>query len=138
MTRSRPFSTRSNRNRQVTYNGHPLYLFIKDMKPGETNGQGVTAFGAAWLVLSLFRHLLGLGYAISTFVCLALALSRSAGRRCLLGSTTGFWRVDYALRDSIIGDRWDCRCSFTKGATVTRSRPDQSPVRRLSGGWRLA
>jgi predicted lipoprotein with Yx(FWY)xxD motif len=37
---------------QVTYNGHPLYLFIKDKKPGQTNGQGVVAFGAAWLVLS--------------------------------------------------------------------------------------
>lgn len=43
---------RSNGNRQVTYNGHPLYLFIKDMKPGETKGQGITAFGAAWFVVS--------------------------------------------------------------------------------------
>jgi predicted lipoprotein with Yx(FWY)xxD motif len=39
-------------NRQVTYNGHPLYLFIKDQKPGQTNGQGVTAFGAAWFALT--------------------------------------------------------------------------------------
>jgi hypothetical protein len=36
----------------VTYNGHPLYLFIKDQKPGQTNGQGVTAFGAAWFALT--------------------------------------------------------------------------------------
>jgi predicted lipoprotein with Yx(FWY)xxD motif len=45
-------TTRSDGSRQVTYNGHPLYLFIKDTKPGQTNGQGVIAFGAAWFVLS--------------------------------------------------------------------------------------
>jgi predicted lipoprotein with Yx(FWY)xxD motif len=44
--------TRSGTNRQVTYNGHPLYLFIKDTKPGQTTGQGVTAFGAAWFALA--------------------------------------------------------------------------------------
>jgi predicted lipoprotein with Yx(FWY)xxD motif len=38
--------------RQVSYNGHPLYLFIKDQKRGQTNGQGVTAFGAAWFAVS--------------------------------------------------------------------------------------
>jgi predicted lipoprotein with Yx(FWY)xxD motif len=44
--------TRSRGSRQVTYNGHPLYLFIKDKKPGDVNGQGVTAFGAAWFALT--------------------------------------------------------------------------------------
>ena len=43
--------TRSDGTHQVTYNGHPLYLFIKDTKPGQTTGQGVTAFGAAWFAL---------------------------------------------------------------------------------------
>jgi hypothetical protein len=36
----------------VTYNGHPLYLFVKDRKPGDVNGQGLTAFGAAWFAVS--------------------------------------------------------------------------------------
>ena len=40
--------TRSDGKQQVTYNGHPLYLFIKDTKPGQTTGEGITAFGAAW------------------------------------------------------------------------------------------
>ena len=44
--------TRSDGKRQVTYNGHPLYLFIMDTKPGQTTGQGVTAFGAAWFALT--------------------------------------------------------------------------------------
>jgi predicted lipoprotein with Yx(FWY)xxD motif len=44
--------TRPGGNQQVTYNGHPLYLFIKDQKPGQTTGQGVTAFGAAWFALT--------------------------------------------------------------------------------------
>jgi predicted lipoprotein with Yx(FWY)xxD motif len=37
---------------QVTYNGHPLYGFIKDTKSGETNGEGVTAFGGHWFAVS--------------------------------------------------------------------------------------
>jgi predicted lipoprotein with Yx(FWY)xxD motif len=37
---------------QVTYNGHPLYLYSADQKPGDTNGQGLNAFGAAWFALS--------------------------------------------------------------------------------------
>lgn len=38
--------------RQLTYDGHPLYRFVDDQKPGEVNGDGVTAFGASWYGLS--------------------------------------------------------------------------------------
>jgi predicted lipoprotein with Yx(FWY)xxD motif len=44
--------TRSGGSRQVTYNGHPLYLFIMDHKSGDVSGEGVTAFGAAWFAVS--------------------------------------------------------------------------------------
>jgi predicted lipoprotein with Yx(FWY)xxD motif len=37
---------------QLAYNGHPLYLYAGDQKPGDVNGQGVTAFGAPWYALS--------------------------------------------------------------------------------------
>jgi predicted lipoprotein with Yx(FWY)xxD motif len=37
---------------QVTYNHHPLYTFVKDTKKGQTNGEGVNAFGAGWDVVS--------------------------------------------------------------------------------------
>jgi predicted lipoprotein with Yx(FWY)xxD motif len=43
---------RSDGGPQITYNGHPVYLFIKDQKPGDTNGEGVNAFGASWFALS--------------------------------------------------------------------------------------
>ena len=43
---------RSDGKPQVTYNGHPLYTYIGDSKPGDVNGQGLTAFGAAWFALS--------------------------------------------------------------------------------------
>jgi predicted lipoprotein with Yx(FWY)xxD motif len=45
-------ATRPEGARQLTYNGHPLYLFAQDRKAGETNGQGVSAFGAAWFALN--------------------------------------------------------------------------------------
>ena len=43
---------RSDGQRQVTYNGHPLYGFQGDSKPGDTTGQGNPGFGAPWYVLS--------------------------------------------------------------------------------------
>ena len=36
---------------QVTYNGHPLYHYDDDKKPGQTKGQGSKAFGAEWYVV---------------------------------------------------------------------------------------
>jgi predicted lipoprotein with Yx(FWY)xxD motif len=45
-------TSRSDGMAQVTYNGHPLYLFSGDQKPGDTNGQGSTAFDGGWYALS--------------------------------------------------------------------------------------
>ncbi|MEU3184122.1 hypothetical protein ABZ707_07900 [Streptomyces sp. NPDC006923] len=45
-------TTRSDGKKQVTYRGHPLYRFEADKKPGETRGQGLTAFGAKWFVIN--------------------------------------------------------------------------------------
>jgi predicted lipoprotein with Yx(FWY)xxD motif len=45
-------TNRSDGNPQVTYNGHPLYTFVMDQSPGDTNGQGVTAFGGSWFTLT--------------------------------------------------------------------------------------
>ena len=45
-------STRSDGKQQVIYNGHPLYTYSGDTKAGNTNGEGVNAFGGLWYVLS--------------------------------------------------------------------------------------
>lgn len=43
---------RSDGQKQVTYNGHPLYTYAADHNPGDTNGQGLTVFGGGWFALS--------------------------------------------------------------------------------------
>jgi predicted lipoprotein with Yx(FWY)xxD motif len=45
-------ANRGNGVKQVTYNGHPLYGFIKDTKARQTNGEGLKAFGAEWSAVS--------------------------------------------------------------------------------------
>ncbi|MET7298005.1 hypothetical protein [Embleya sp. NPDC005575] len=44
-------TTRSDGGQEVTYNGHPLYLYQGDQQPGDTHGQGLDQFGAKWYVV---------------------------------------------------------------------------------------
>ena len=46
--------TRSNGTKQATFNGHPLYTYAGDSKPGEAKGNGLNASGGLWydIVLS--------------------------------------------------------------------------------------
>ncbi|MBC5991566.1 COG4315 family predicted lipoprotein [Pontibacter cellulosilyticus] len=37
---------------QVTYNGWPLYYYVKDQGAGQTTGQDVKGFGAEWYLIS--------------------------------------------------------------------------------------
>jgi len=43
---------RSGGARQVTYAGHPLYLFSGDTRRGQTSGEGLADFGAGWYALT--------------------------------------------------------------------------------------
>jgi len=45
-------SPRDDGTLQVVYNGHPLYYYSGDTKAGDTNGEGLKAFGAGWDVVS--------------------------------------------------------------------------------------
>jgi predicted lipoprotein with Yx(FWY)xxD motif len=42
----------SDGSRQVTYNGHPLYTYISDSGPRQTDYIGVSMFGGTWLALN--------------------------------------------------------------------------------------
>jgi len=44
--------TRADGTTQVTYNGHPLYLYSRDKDDGDTYGQGLKSFGASWYVVA--------------------------------------------------------------------------------------
>lgn len=44
--------TRSSGHIQLTYNHHPLYTFTHDTAPGQTNGEGIKAFGGTWMLMS--------------------------------------------------------------------------------------
>jgi predicted lipoprotein with Yx(FWY)xxD motif len=55
-------SKRDDGKTQVTYGGHPLYLYIGDVKAGDMNGQGVSAFGARWYAVTPSGRRLGGGY----------------------------------------------------------------------------
>ncbi len=43
---------RADGSAQVTYAGRPLYRFVEDSKPGQTNGEGSQEFGGEWNALS--------------------------------------------------------------------------------------
>ena len=43
---------RTDGSTEVTYNGHPLYYYAGDTKPGDTTGQDINQFGALWYVLT--------------------------------------------------------------------------------------
>jgi predicted lipoprotein with Yx(FWY)xxD motif len=44
------FSTimRSDGTKQLAFQGRPLYLYSGDSAPGQTNGDGINAFGGLW------------------------------------------------------------------------------------------
>ena len=44
---------RADGSMQATYDGHPLYLFAGDSKPGQANGNAVGGFGALWYAIKI-------------------------------------------------------------------------------------
>jgi predicted lipoprotein with Yx(FWY)xxD motif len=45
-------SRRRDGRRIVTYNGHPLYYYVTDRKPGQVTCHDVVEFGGTWLVVN--------------------------------------------------------------------------------------
>jgi len=44
--------TRSDGTIQATYNGHPLYTYLRDTAPGQAKGNGLDAAGGIWLEIT--------------------------------------------------------------------------------------
>jgi predicted lipoprotein with Yx(FWY)xxD motif len=44
--------TTSGGQKQITYNGHPLYYYVGDATPGQTNGEQLNQFGGLWYAVS--------------------------------------------------------------------------------------
>jgi predicted lipoprotein with Yx(FWY)xxD motif len=44
-------TVRADGGHQVTYNGHPLYTYVQDKKPGDVTGNDISSFGAQWYAL---------------------------------------------------------------------------------------
>ena len=55
-------SKRSDGTTQVTYKGHPLYTYAGDAEAGDTNGQGVSAYGARWYAVTPSGRRVGARY----------------------------------------------------------------------------
>ncbi len=41
----------SKTTKEVTFDGYPVYTFVKDTGPGQSHGEGVVAFGGTWELL---------------------------------------------------------------------------------------
>lgn len=57
---------RADGSMQETYAGHPLYFYVGDTKAGQTNGQGLTDFGARWSLVTPAGTPVGTGGSSST------------------------------------------------------------------------
>ena len=49
-------TTRDDGSTQVTYNGHPLYLYTGDTAAGQANGEGINHFGGLWYAVTTAGH----------------------------------------------------------------------------------
>jgi predicted lipoprotein with Yx(FWY)xxD motif len=45
-------TTRADGTTQVTYNGHPVYLYTGDTAAGQANGEGINHFGGLWYAVT--------------------------------------------------------------------------------------
>jgi len=86
-------TTRTDGSVQVTYNGWPLYYFVKDVKPGDITGQNV---GSVWFVVSPAGDKVDLSGAQATPTATVAAPSTGSAASVMVGTdaTLGSFLVD--------------------------------------------
>jgi predicted lipoprotein with Yx(FWY)xxD motif len=71
------FVARGATTKQVTFDGYPLYTFVKDSGPGQKHGEGVVAFGGTWGLLRASSLILPVKAAAATSTPSTTAASTS-------------------------------------------------------------
>jgi predicted lipoprotein with Yx(FWY)xxD motif len=74
-------ATQAGGSKQVTFNGSPLYTFVKDKKPGEMNGEGV---GGVWWVATAAGSSGAVGATSAVKLATVQMLVSSAGKTLYL------------------------------------------------------
>jgi predicted lipoprotein with Yx(FWY)xxD motif len=121
--------TRSDGTVQVTYNGYPLYTFANDKAAGDTNGQGIQAFGGTWEVVQASVPLAATA-AEQLVVHITAAEGRVWGR---VTARYGFEGRSFQLSCA----QSTCRFLVPYGATVHLRQTAINAATRPFKGWQV-
>jgi predicted lipoprotein with Yx(FWY)xxD motif len=110
---------------QVTYNGFPLYAFAHDKVPGDTNGDGIVAFGGTWHVVQLTS------VPLSATPVERLTIHITATGAKVLGQVIASYDLNGKLMQQSCAQS-ACRLAVPLGARVTLT---QSPMNLSSSSF---
>jgi hypothetical protein len=118
-------------SQQVTFNGFPLYTFSHDSAPGQTNGQGLHAFGGIWTVQTAEAPI-----ALAAYPVEHLTVAISASSRRVYGRVS----VQYTDRGRQVTHLCaQAACSYTLpyGTDVRLTQVAAPTSSRTFAGWRI-
>ncbi|NNN03434.1 MAG: hypothetical protein HKL87_05510 [Acidimicrobiaceae bacterium] len=82
------FLHRPGAEKQVTFNGYPLYWFAGDSAPGQDHGVGISAFGGTWLLVHAGAHTSGATPFAAAMMSTTLQAAK-VGKSTLLVNSSG-------------------------------------------------
>ncbi len=98
---------------QVAYNGHPLYYFAHDSAAGQTNGDGIAAFGGTWHVAAVVAA------ASSTLYVSPTGMSGGADTSC---TTAAYAKINDAVSAASAGGTVIvCAGTYKEDVAVSKS-----------------
>jgi len=122
--------TRSDGTVQVTYGGYPLYTYSGDTAAGQTNGQGIQAFGGTWQVVKVTA----VTQSASVPQLLSLHITTTAGHAW--GTVTARWTFG-GMHLSRSCARSACSLFVPSGTTVRLTEKPANAKVRAFGEWRI-